>query len=353
MDRRAVLGALASSIGTGCLRFTEGGATPVGTPDVEYPTGLTATGVESILLDAHASALVDTSFASSLLKRHATTLQERMVDVRVGSNAIRATIEEDGTAEAFGMRSGSDMVWRQRHAGSWVYGRERDPLTQKRVLSGMTDRLRPIIAAGSFGRPKPRTDDNGNRYFHIVATDLDRRGGQALADRLGFDRVTDIDLRGDVSPQSILVTLAGDLTFHRSDEAILIHVEFETVEIGGTTVAQPGWAETARTRAPEIEAAIIADRRAIRFVHFGGDPVVPRATVVVNEYEGRGYTEQELDAPLRPGDRLVAYFTDDGLHLARDAVPDDADPARVTGADGYTALQLDPFHYFRAELNEL
>lgn len=365
MDRRVFLAAVGAGFGPGCLRFADGGSTaataadgepsgPSPTAAEDYPTGLTASGVEPILLDAHASTLVDETFTAALSLRNATDLEGRMMEARIGADAISGTFEDERSADAYGVRQGQAVLWRQRHAGSWTYGRYRESITAERVLSSITEELRPILAAVRFDRPEVRTDDRGNRYFHLSASAPDPEGGRALAERQGLAELTGVDLEGTVSPAGIIVALGGDLTFRDGDGGtVLVQVEYETSAVGSTTVSEPSWVATARERAPQIEATAVDDRRGVRFDHTGGGPVVADTAVVINEYEARGYHEYRLERPLAAGERLYAAIADGELRVSSDGVPAGASSGPIASRDGHAGLRYGSFYYTQPDLGEL
>lgn len=383
MNRRRLLAATGTALTAGCLRLAsgDGGGSPTSgatatapadgpapptattrgatagddgpTPsepagEVEYPLGLSSDGPSLILVDNHINQLAGTSFTR-------TSTRTNVTDAEIWANQ-RVRVEDRFALLEFRHNDVERYVelvpgryfpesWRAVINGAEVYGSlDICCVGSPRTLVD-ADYLTWVLSSGDFGRPEATADG-----FALSADTVENP--DPVLNEFRAERIPEFSANGTVTEDGVVRRLSATVQIVRNDRLLEVENEYAVSDIGSTTVEQPGWVETARSRAPALQASIRDDRRGIVYDHTGGDPVIAGTTVGIHRHGSRALAADEssrLQEPLEPGQTLVAYVAGDRVEHSLGDLPSDADPEELP-TRGWTDLNAPsaPPYYKRA-----
>lgn len=308
--RRAILAGGGSLLCSGCLRLASDQqsnepADPTSTPeqtmrqsddiDLQFPSGVSETGVTSDLLDRHRQNLRGTSFRSTIewISPGDHLVQEYLVD----PPAMLLMSEFRDDKRSVSIYTPDDFetaISRAENQNDTVYSTH--PSQSFTDMADVSSPLRQHVDAAEF-RPTGQTEYEGKAVIKLTATSV------ANPDDLGpFEQ-------GDTYDGQLLVTELGTVVRSRirieypdSDTDYLY--ESTLSDIRSTSVSQPQWAETAVKRAPEFDIGFTKDRSAVRLELAGGATL--DGPISVSAWEGGTGTNigTKLEEGLERGDTV-------------------------------------------------
>ena len=98
------------------------------------------------------------------------------------------------------------------------------------------------------------------------------------------------------------------------------------------SLSEPDWVDTARQRAPEVEARLADDGHFVEFQHTEGNAILPGTRAVLwDGTENRNLAGGVIDDPIESGTTLFLWPENGGLRWQRDGRPSAVDPQPPDG----------------------
>lgn len=377
MDRRRLLGALATAGVAGCLRLAEDEGTLTRTParsptethrstrtdtlesteadqtdtvsEVHYPVGLSEDGVSKLLADAHHNGLTETSFRLGYNRENISTGStfESSTTTAAGERAFERR-EEGRNLQRYYSTSG--RWWRVAHNDATVYGANDLSVNEGRLTK--RDEIKPLFVAGEFSGPESVTSEGENLYRVTASGVSDVEPIEQLLTNKDISSIEGFSAEVLVTPDGTIRNLDAELQVVWSGELNAIKFELSTSDVGTTVVSDPEWLATARDRVPRVDVEVSDGRRYVVYSHTGGGPVPSNARVILHESGSYNPDDRRiLSEPFESGQKLHVWREDGETRYAR-SEPSNANPVRL-GADYITSLDVGVANYVRTSLSNV
>lgn len=314
--------------------------------DFEFPEHASRTEIDAVAFaDVHIETIYDTgsvTVSSSRKHEFGRHSDEEQIESRVSMDGIHATRDTDRYKEQVWTLHGESSGLLRRESGFHEeYQITSDAPGAEELLEEYT--IEQFASGFAFGEATAVVDIDGT----LTA----RYDAESVADSTELERLVHADSVEDATG-SIFITEDGVLKrFNYDIEAEGRHESMsETTEItysavGETIVAQPEWAETARSEGRQFTTSKTDDGY-LEFELVNGAPIPAGADVDISVQPG--HDRLQLPEELTVGDRIVVGVDGESLSIAINDTP--ASPSNIDARHGRLSIRSDGFPLYEESI---
>lgn len=291
--------------------------------DVEFPPGVSETGVSADLLTAHTLSLSGESFTvdvETTVNGDASVTTIRVAD----GTALATTATPRGERVAWTNGSGTYSRATENGETSYAVGAE----TFDRERFSQTRRMETFVEAGAY-EPTEVVVRNGTPLVRIEATGLD--DATTIERQYGADSVESFDATLLVDEDGRIREMRTSLTLVRGDGTVTQSTTITTHSVGETTVERPDWTATAAEQATTVDVSRTDDGEFVAIEHTGGSAIEAGAFLTLSIASDDSHYDTQLETDLEEGETLYLYVENGRLQQSVGERPADADPATLSG----------------------
>ncbi|SIR82540.1 DUF7537 family lipoprotein [Natronorubrum thiooxidans] len=314
--------------------------------DFEFPEHASRTEIDAVAFaDAHIETIYDTGSAtvsSSREREFGRHSDEEQTESRVSMDGIHATRDRDRYKEQVWTLHGESSGLLRREGGfREEYQITSDAPSTNNVLEERT--LERFTSGFSFGEATAVVDIDGT----LTA----RYDAESVADSTELERLVHADSVEDatgsifITEDGVLKRFSYDIEAKGRHESMSETTEITYSAVGETMVAEPEWAETARSKGRQFTPSETDDGY-LELELVNGVPIPAGADVNISVEAG--YDSLRLPEELTVGDRIVVAVDGESLSVAINDTP--ASPSNIDARYGHLGIRSDGFPLYEGSI---
>lgn len=333
-----------------------GGGTPTGTrtptpsplETFDYPTGATRSGIDAErLLATHETTVTDAGSVTVMVESE-TTYENRTETLdRFGAfdtDAVYRRDVRDQIAERAWSPADESVTYVRMDAGDRRRYRIDDSGPERSSIAGL-EPFDALLAGATWGEARAvvETLDGGTGVVYDATGVADEA---RLLELLSGAVVTDLAASVTVGAAGYVEEVTYELTVRRDGAVVARTAEATVMSIGGTTVPEPSWANTARREGTRFAVDIAPSEDFVRLELVNGVDLPSQTTVTVNT-DRSGSTA--IGETVSVGDTVFVGFNEAGA-LRSDVNARPFTDVRFRGAAS-VLVELGRFTLFRGTVS--